>query len=209
MLSPSAWHPVNHMTDWKRRSVPIALLSLAIAVTGCVGSAGSRPAATASHETPSSSPAASAAVLDQAWATAPLIDVSTGQPFRIADHAGKVIILETMATWCSNCRTQQRDVVSALQELDRNKVVYVVLDVDPNEDAASLARYRTANGFEGTYAVVDTTVARALAAQFGDQVLNPPSTPVLVIGTDGRVTLTPFGHKSRDEIISLARAHGA
>lgn len=224
MLSPSARHPVNHMTDWKRRSVPVAVLSLAIAVAGCAGSAGSAgsgPAATASHgasaapsagsagPSSSSSPAAPAAILDQEWATAPLVDVATGQSFRIADHAGKVIILETMAIWCSNCRTQQRDVVSALQELDRTKVVYVVLDVDPNEDAASLARYRTANGFEGSYAVVDATVARALAAEFGDQVLNPPSTPVLVIGADGRVTLTPFGHKSRDEIISLARAHGA
>jgi hypothetical protein len=29
------------------------------------------------------------------------------------------------------------------------------------------------------------------------------------IGTDGRVTLTEFGHKSPDELVALARAHGA
>lgn len=232
-LPLSARHLVNHMTDWKRRSVPVAVLSMAIALAGCAGSAGSGPAATASHgaganpsastgapesaapsagsagPSSSSSPAAPAAILDQEWATAPLVDVSTGQSFRIADHAGKVIILETMAIWCSNCRAQQHDVVSALRELDRDRVVFIVLDVDPNEDAASLARYRTANGFEGSYAVADTAVARALAAEFGDQILNPPATPIVLIGTDGRVTLTPFGHKSRDEIISLARAHGA
>lgn len=212
----------------------MAVLVFAIAAAGCSGAVGARPAGTASykpgaapsaaaqapqspgpsadsaHPPASASPATDPAMtLDQDWATAPLVDVSTGQTFRISDHAGKVIILETMATWCSSCRAQQHDVVSALRELDRNRVVFIVLDVDPNEDAASLARYRTANGFEGSYAVADTAVARALAAAFGDQVLNPPATPIVLIGTDGRVTLTPFGHKSRDEIISLARAHGA
>ena len=114
-----------------------------------------------------------------------------------------------MAIWCSNCRAQQRDVVSALHDLDPDKVVYIVLDVDPNEDASSLAKYRELNGFDGRYAVAEAPVARAMAAEFGDQVLNPPSTPVVFIGMDGRVTLTEFGHKSPDELIALATAHGA
>lgn len=154
-------------------------------------------------------PAASAVVLDQDWATVALVDVSTGETFRIADHAGKVIVIETMAIWCSNCRAQQGDVNAALQRLPAESVVYVVLDVNPNEDGASLAAYRTKNGFNGIYAIAGTQVARALAAEFGDQVLNPPLTPIVVIGTDGRVTLTEFGHKSPDEIVALAEAHGA
>lgn len=222
------------MTDRKRRFIPVAVLALAITLAGCAGSVGSPAGETASTgagagpsattgatETSaptagSSGPSASAppasapgAVLDQDWATAGLVDVSTGETFRIADHAGKVIILETMAIWCSNCRAQQRDVQSALQELDPDKVVYIVLDVDPNEDGASLAKYRELNDFDGRYAVAETSAARALAAEFGDQVLNPPSTPVVFIGTDGRVTLTEFRHKSTDELIALATAHGA
>jgi hypothetical protein len=85
----------------------------------------------------------------------------------------------------------------------------VVLDVDPNETADALAEYRERNGFAGTYAVAGRDVARSLAEEFGDQVLNPPSTPVILIGTDGRTTLTDFGHKSPDEIVRLARDHGA
>jgi thiol-disulfide isomerase/thioredoxin len=150
-----------------------------------------------------------AAVLAQPWATAPLTDVATGETFRIADLAGKVVIVETMAIWCSNCRAQQGDVVSALERLPADDVVYVVLDVDPNEDAASLADYRVDNGFEGRYAIAGSEVARALAAEFGDQFLNPPSTPMLIIGTDGTVTRTEFGHKSPDQIVALAEAHGA
>ena len=98
---------------------------------------------------------------------------------------------------------------SALARLPADRVVYVVLDVDPNEDAASLAAYREQHGFTGRYAIANTEVARALAAEFGDQFLNPPSTPMLVVGTDGTVTRTDFGHKSPDAIVALAEAHGA
>ena len=153
--------------------------------------------------------AAPAVVLAQAWATAPLVDVSTGETFRIADHAGKVIFIESMAIWCSNCRAQQGDVMAALGRLPADSVVYVVVDVDPNEDGASLAAYREQHGFDGRYAIAGNDVGRALAADFGDQFLNPPSTPIAIVGTDGQVTLTEYGHKSPDEIVALAEAHGA
>ena len=148
-------------------------------------------------------------ILAQAWATAPLVDVSTGETFRIADHAGKVILIESMAIWCSNCRAQQGDVMTALGRLPADSVVYVVLDVDPNEDGDSLAAYREQHGFDGRYAIAGNDVGRALAADFGDQFLNPPSTPILIVGTDGRVTLTEYGHKSPDQLVALAEAHGA
>lgn len=150
-----------------------------------------------------------AVVLTQPWATAPLVDVASGETFRIADHAGSVIIIETMAIWCSNCLVQQRSVDEALTQLPAERVVYVVLDVDPNEDGASLAAYREANGLAGRYAVAGPDLARALAADFGDLVLDPPSTPIVFVGTDGTVTRTDFGLKSADEIIELALQHGA
>jgi hypothetical protein len=222
------------MTDQDRRFGPAAALVLAIALAGCTSSVGSPVGPTTSTEASAVPSAASGApgatapsagspgpsasappatapgvVMDQAWATAELVDVSTGETFRIADHAGQVIIIETMAIWCSNCRRQQGDVKTALQSLPPDAVTYIVLDVDPSEDGASLAAYREQNGFAGRYAVAGTTVARSLAAEFGDQVLNPPSTPIVVVGTDGQVTLTEFGHKSPDELVALATAHGA
>jgi thiol-disulfide isomerase/thioredoxin len=223
------------MNDRRRHAAPLALaFSALFAFAACTGSSAVSPAATAqpvstaelmsptampsqptastgpaSEPSANASPDAPAVALTQAWATAPLVDVATGEAFRIADHAGKVVILETMAIWCSNCRTQQADVQAALARLPADDVVYVVLDVDPNEDGASLAGYRVDNGFEGRYAVAGADVARALAADFGDQFLNPPSTPMLIIGTDGTVTRTEFGHKSADDIVALAQAGGA
>ena len=189
------------MTARARLFTPAVVFAVAMAVAGCGGPVGSSaeeptgtgagavPSAasatqtTASLPTGSSGPSASIptpsapdTVLAQDWATAALVDVATGETFRIADHAGMVIILETMAIWCPNCRAQQADVKAALDDLPEDTVVYIVIDVDPNEDAASLAAYREEHGFEGRYAIAGTAVARALAAEFGDQILthHPP-----------------------------------
>lgn len=183
-----------------------ALLAVVVLVAAC---AGGKPTSTTAPQATGPSSAAPGIALDQAWAVASLVDVTTGEAFRIADHAGKVIIIEPMAIWCTNCRAQQRDVKTALDRLPAGSVVYVVLDVDPNEDAPSLAAYRDQNGFVGRYAIAGGEVARALAADFGDQFLNPPATPMLVVGINGAVTLTDFGHKSADDIVALAEAHGA
>lgn len=221
----------------RRLSRPAALLATLLVVGACSASGGSSPSTgavepdpTTSVGTASPTPDASATeepatstepgvpspeatdappVLDQPWATTELTDVATGESFRIADLAGKTVIIETMAIWCSNCRAQQGDVYAALEDLDPARVEYVLLDVDPNESSPALAEYRDRNGFTGVYAIAGRKVARALADEFGDQVLNPPSTPMILIGSDGRVTLTDFGHKGPKKIVALARDHGA
>jgi thiol-disulfide isomerase/thioredoxin len=219
------------MTDHRRPVwLPTTAVAILLVAAACTASAGSSPpvadrpsesnAGPASPAALTPSPALSASpevapsdppkiALTQAWATALLTDVTTGEPFRIADLAGKVVIIETMAIWCSNCRVQQGEAKAALARLPASSVVYVALDIDPNEDGPSLAAYREQNDFEGIYAIAGKDVARALAADFGDQVLNPPSTPMIIVGTDGAVTRTDFGIKSSDDIVATAEAHGA
>ena len=168
-----------------------------------------------SSDGPGASPTAAGSgtgvVMTQVWATAELTDVRNGTTFRIADlvASNKVVFIETMAIWCSNCRTQQRDVVKALAGLDPDRVVWIGIDVEASESASDLADYSRSLGFDWPYVIGDQAFLRALAAEFGDQVLSPPATPIAVIGTDGTVTLTEFGHKSVDRITELAAAHGA
>ncbi len=194
------------------RPVPrlaIALVAL-LSVAACGGSV--TPATSSSTRPVGSAPSGSSssgAVLARTWATAELVDVTTGETFRLADLKGKVLIVETMAIWCSNCRTQQASVEQALAQLPADRVAYVLLDVDPNEDAASLAAYRSDHGYTGRYAIATPDVARALAADFGDQFLSPPSTPIVVVSADGTVTPTNFGQKSSADIVALAQAAGA
>lgn len=168
-----------------------------------------------SSDSPGASPTAAGpgtgVVMTQAWATAELTDVRNGTTFRIADlvASDKVVFIETMAIWCSNCRAQQRDVVKALAGLDPDRVVWIGIDVEGSESASDLADYSRSLGFDWPYVIGDQAFLRALAAEFGDQVLSPPATPIAVIGTDGTVTLTEFGHKSVDRIMELAATHGA
>ena len=219
------------MTD---RPKPRRLIAIGIAVAclvmACSSPAGSSsvpsptplpatPAATAAATNPSRSgspsegPSASAAPgpeLAQAWATASLIDVTTGQPFRVADLAasGRVVFLETMAIWCSNCRTQQITATEAMAGLDPGRVAWVAIDVESSETAEALAAYREQHGFPFTYAIADADYARALVADFGDVVLSPPSVNIVVVGTDGQVSHLR-GQKSVEDIHRIAVEHGA
>ncbi|MEO8463130.1 MAG: redoxin domain-containing protein [Chloroflexota bacterium] len=160
---------------------------------------------------PGASPDAGGVVLTQGWATADLTDVRDGTTFRIADlvTGNRVVFIETMAIWCSNCRSQQRDVVKALANLNPERVTWIGVDVDGSESASALAEYSRSLGFDWAYVVGSADFLRALADDFGAQVLSPPSTPIIVVGTNGTVTLTEFGHKSVDRILELATSNGA
>jgi len=183
------------------------------------GDAGSSPASPAASE-PSQAPTTSAApspdsspaavLVDRPWATATLIDVTTGEPFRLTDvvASGKVVFLETMAIWCSSCRAQQIEATVAFDGLDPERVEWVAIDVESSETAEALARYREQNGFPFTYAIADAEYARALVADFGEIVLSPPSVNIIVIGTDGSVTALR-GHQGAEELRRLAAEHGA
>ena len=84
--------------------------------------------------------------------------------------------------------------------------IWIGLDVETAESADQLARYSEKNGFDFTYAIADPDLSRALVADFGEVVLNPPSTNVIVIGTGGLITHTTGGLNS-DEIVELAASH--
>ena len=155
-------------------------------------------------------PTSAGVTFDQPWALATLTDAATGEQFRIADLAasGRVVFIETMAIWCSNCRAQQREAVTAFADLDPAKVVWLGLDVETSETADALVRYRDQNGFPFRYAIADRDVSRALAEEFGDVVLSPPSVNLIVLATDGRVTHL-LGRHSAGELVEIAIGHGA
>jgi thiol-disulfide isomerase/thioredoxin len=89
-----------------------------------------------------------------AWFGATLSDASTGNTFTINDFKGKVVLVETMAQWCPNCKQQQTQVKALHELLGMNKdLVSLGLDIDPNENLLDLKNYVTSNGFDWLYAV--------------------------------------------------------
>jgi hypothetical protein len=135
------------------------------------------------------------------WFDVPLVDVRTGETFTINDHHGKVILVETLAMWCSSCLKQQKE-VKALHELlsGEDRFVSIGLDIDINEKAEDLKAYTDNNQFDWLYVIAPVEVAREISLLYGAQFLNPPSTPILVIDKSGDVTLMNFGIKSADEL---------
>lgn len=136
-----------------------------------------------------------------AWFAIEMTNVNTGELFSINDFAGKVVLVETMAQWCSSCYKQQTEVKSLIGQLaETPDLVVVILDIDPNETQESLQSYASTNGFSGFYAVAPSELAREISNLYGAQFLNPPSTPVLIIDRKGEVHLLPFGIKSAEEL---------
>ena len=139
---------------------------------------------------------------------ATLIDPSTGKQYSINDFAGKVVLLETMAMWCSNCFKQQNEVIKLHALLgERDDFISIGLDVDPNENVDDLKAYVESNGFDWTYAVAPVEVAREIGKLYGAQFLNPSATPMLIIDKQGAVHPLPFGIKSSEQLKEALDVH--
>lgn len=147
------------------------------------------------------------AAVGEAWRSATLRDVLTGEAFTIDDLRGKVVTLETMAVWCVNCRVQQLEAQAALAKVDSPNVVYISLDVDPNEREADLAEYARREGFDWRFAIAPPDVSRSLAATFGDQILSPPATPLVVLDPSGEVVAQHVGITRADDLAALIEEH--
>jgi thiol-disulfide isomerase/thioredoxin len=128
-------------------------------------------------------------------------DANSGKEFKISDFEGKVVLVETLAQWCSNCLRQQLEVYELHRILpDRESFVSIGIDIDPNEDLDMLKQYVKTNGFNWLYGVASAEVSREIANLLGAQYLNPPSTPMFIIDQDGNIHELRFGIKKADEL---------
>jgi cytochrome oxidase Cu insertion factor (SCO1/SenC/PrrC family) len=136
-----------------------------------------------------------------AWFDMELVDVQTGETFKMSDYKGKVVLLETMAIWCPNCIVQSNEIRNLHKLLGNpDDLVSVSLDVDVNEDSASLKEYASNYGFGWHFAVASLEVARALGNLYTAEYLNPPLAPMLVIDREGNVHHLEYGIKDVEKL---------
>ena len=137
------------------------------------------------------------------WYSTPLTDVNTGKVFTVEENVGKVILVETLATWCSNCYKQQIEVARFHDILGkRDDFISLGVDIDPNEDIVLLTGYVSKNGFDWLYAVASGEMIDEISLLYGPQFLNPPSTPMLIIDRKGNAHPLNFGIKSAEELLN-------
>ncbi len=114
-----------------------------------------------------------------------------GKPFTLGQlAAGRPVLLEGMAVWCTNCRQQQDQVRAAHEMAD---FISVSLDIDPTETNSDLSEYARRQGYDWRFAKANLELAQQLRDRFGTAVLNPPSTPKIVLLPDGTVRLLDYG----------------
>lgn len=138
------------------------------------------------------------------WMTTPLRNARTGEMFTLADLAadGFTVSVEPMATWCSNCRRQQRTVSQVFSEADPSRYVFISLSVETQLGDERLAQYAANEGFEWVFAVSTNEMLNELINQFGRSVSNPPSTPHFYVYPDGSYSDLSTGFKTVDDFRS-------
>lgn len=173
----------------------VATIVAVVLLAACSAPASSEPVGSLPAE-PSGAPAEPDPLL-----ALELVDVRTGATFTLGQLAAdRPVLLETMAIWCSTCRTQQRQVVDAHQLADFHSVG---IDVDPNERAEDLADYAEREGFDWRFVVADSALVQLLTERYGFGVTNPPSTPTFVVSANGTVRALEFGRvRSADELVA-------
>ncbi|MDP3449310.1 MAG: hypothetical protein Q8R87_01930, partial [Anaerolineaceae bacterium] len=76
------------------------------------------------------------------WLTSELVNIKTGETFKLTDFAGKVVLVENLAMWCSSCLKQQEQVKLLHEQLGEDSgLISIGFDVDQNEEAEDLKKY--------------------------------------------------------------------
>ena len=140
-------------------------------------------------------------VAGPAWTTLELA-ATDGTTVRLADHQGRPMLIELMATWCASCEEQQNALRRARADLPADTVI-VSLDVDPAGDLGALAGYASERGYDWVFAAASRDLLRALVDAFGVDAINPAASPLVVIDRDGTAWLPPLGHKSAATVVDL------
>jgi hypothetical protein len=182
-------------TQIQKRTSFVILVLAGLIVAACSPAGANLPAAPAAALTLTPTPGT------PDWFNIQMTDVTTGQQFSMSSFAGKVVLVESMATWCPTCWEQENE-VKRLQGLlgSSSDLVSVSLDVDTNENAATLKDFAATGKYAWRFAVAPVSVARALGNLYSADFLNPPLAPMLFIDRQGGVYGLPNGVKKAESL---------
>jgi thiol-disulfide isomerase/thioredoxin len=108
-----------------------------------------------------------------------------GNKVDMNDFKGKVIFLNLWATWCGPCRAEMPSIQKLYNKVDHEKIVFVMLSLDTEENKNKISRYVAEKEF--TFPVYQP--ASPMPSQL--RVSTIPTT--FVIGSDGNIKLKNKG----------------
>ena len=63
-----------------------------------------------------------------------------GNPFKLSDFRGRVVVIDFMATWCGPCRMAMPNYGTIWEEYGET-IVIMSIDIDPNESEQTLRKF--------------------------------------------------------------------
>lgn len=134
---------------------------------------------------------------DTNWMNSEIKDVKTGETYILSDF-DKPILLESFAVWCPICKKQQDEIKELIKEGDVS--VHISINTDPNEDEEKVLSHVNKYSYDWIFAVFPASATKSLVDEFGINVINAPSAPIVLVCPDKSSRLLKSGVKKSSEL---------
>ncbi|MEP7270548.1 MAG: TlpA disulfide reductase family protein [Acidobacteriota bacterium] len=131
-----------------------------------------------------------------------------GTEFKLADFAGKVVLVDIWATWCPPCREQAPQLAKLSQKYRDQGVEVVGLSVNEKKDQAEVLDFVKQAGMTYTVGYAGDRVSAAFLSGTEDETGQPPIPQLFVFGKDGRLVEHLVGYNESHGLTFLERIVG-
>lgn len=111
-----------------------------------------------------------------------------GKKIDFKKYKGKVIFLNMWATWCGPCRAEMADIQKLYGQVDKDKVVFIMLSIDDDKNMAKVRSYISNKAF--TFPVFMPS------GNLPEQLQVPSIPTTFVLSKDGNVVAKEVGSKN-------------
>ncbi len=112
----------------------------------------------------------------------------SGKRMEFKDLQGKVIFLNLWATWCGPCRSEMAAIHQLYENIDKEKIAFVMLSLDRDEHLEKVKSYITSRSF--------TFPVYMPSGYLADQLQVPSIPTTFVINKEGLIDLKEVGMKN-------------
>lgn len=105
-----------------------------------------------------------------------------GSELKLSDFSGKVVVIDTWATWCAPCLEHRPGMLKLAKKYEDNQaVVFLMVSVDKSVDRWKKYVARTNEGQHG----IEVIIPNGMDSMFGDKYLVKSIPKYMLIGKDG------------------------